>query len=225
MPRIRTLLLLLGDILVSYVTFLANAWAIANSEGFWSYDFTIYVTDERTLPSTAIVCGSIVLGLYFLGLYDELQSTSNRMIIENLMLVMGVTLLIQAIVSYTRTGLEMQRWLMLFGGPLVMLTLTLWRSTYRKLLLVAAGRQRVVLIGNTEVARQVATHILAHPEIGFEVLCCLKRPGESDIEGIKTIPLESDLERQIEALKPELMPSRVRSTWMTGWPGSCSASV
>ncbi len=203
MPRIRTLLLLLGDIFVIYVTILATAWGIAKSERFWAYDFTIYITDERTLPSTAISCASILLVLYFLGLYDELQSASSRMMIENLMLVLGFTMIIQALVSYSRTGYEMPRWLMLFGGPLVMVTLSLWRVWYRKVLLGTAGRQRVVLVGNTVVARQVLEQIQAHPELGYEVLCCFRQAGEEDMKSVETLAIESAVSQQIESLKPE----------------------
>jgi exopolysaccharide biosynthesis polyprenyl glycosylphosphotransferase len=193
LPKIRTLLLLAGDISVIFATFFAAAWFITESGQFWSHDFTLFLQDDQTLPRLAIACFSLVFALYFLGAYEDLRPKSGPGLTENLLLALGATLLIQALVSYTRTAYEVPRWLMLLGGAAIILTLSLWRMLYSKLLLRAAGRQRILLLGDSAAARLVAEHVESHPETGFTVIARLR--AEPDVE--------PELASQIVGLNPD----------------------
>ncbi len=203
MPKIRTLLLLAGDLLLTFATFFVVAWGIAESGQFWSLDFTLFLIDEKTLPRLGITCGSLIFAFYFLGMYEAIRPKSGQRLLEDLLLAMGATLLLQSVVSYSRTGYETPRWLMLLGGAAVMCVLWAWRMGFALMLVGVAGRQRVLLIGHCPVALQVAEHIRAHPESGFVVAEFLRMPGQLPLGQTESPEAEDDFATQIRRVKAD----------------------
>lgn len=205
MPRIRTLLLLAGDILVLFSSFLASAWLITAWGGIWEIDFWFFLIEDKPLPSIAFVTATVIIGFYFLDLYDKIRVPSRRRLAEDLILVFGFTFLIQSFISYARVPFVLSRYLMLLGSVIAIGSLVLWRSLYSSLLLHSLGYQRVIFIGDSPLVRQVASFILNNPERGFQVAAAFHLTSVEDFPGCNASVLDSNFLASVKSLAPDLI--------------------
>ena len=205
MPRIRTLLLLAGDILVLFASFLASAWLITAWGGIWDIDFWFFLIEENPLPSIAFVSATVIIGFYFLDLYDKIRVPSRRRLTEDLILVFGFTFLIQSFISYARVPFVLSRYLMVLGSIVSIGALVLWRSLYSSLLLHSLGFQRVIFIGDSPLVRQVASFILSNPERGFQIAAAFHPTPVHDFPGCDASVLDTGFLSNIQSLSPDLI--------------------
>lgn len=168
MPRLQTLLLLLGDILVAFLSFLFSAWWIARSGSFWEIDFDFFLIEENSLLSMSVVVFTIIFCMYFMGMYEQIRVFSRRRVFEDLTLPFGIMFLSQAFLSYTRLSPVMSRWLMLIGSPIAMLAIFCWRIFYSSMLLRFIGRERILFIGNSPQTRELIDLFHQSPEQGHD---------------------------------------------------------
>ncbi|WP_051669374.1 sugar transferase [Bryobacter aggregatus] len=205
MPRIRTLLLLAGDITILFASYLLVAWAITAWGGIWGIDFWFFLTEENSLAGITFVTTSVVLGLYFLDRYEKVRISSRRPLLEDLTLVFGITFLLQAFISYARIPLVLSRYLMLGGSVVAIFGLLYWRKFYSSLILQAFGRQRIIFIGDSPIVRVLARFILDRPECGFHIAAVFHPTPVAEFPGCTvSIPDESFLSK-IQELTPDLI--------------------
>ena len=74
-----------------------------------------------------LVTAVIQLGLYFQDLYEHLRPRSRIYLAQQVSLVLGVAFLLQAVLGYGRSTLQLNKWTMVYGSLLVLLVLPLWR--------------------------------------------------------------------------------------------------
>lgn len=170
MPRIRTLVLLIGDSALIAIVFFATAWYLATWGNVWDIDFSLFLAEDRTIPGTLIVLLTIIFGFYFMGHYETLRVNNRISLLEDLMMLFGITFLLQAVLSYSRTNLEISRRLMLIATPISIVGLIFWRSFYGSMQLRVFGRQRILFLGNTPLALSLAKYIDQNPERGYELV-------------------------------------------------------
>ena len=203
MIRLRTLALLLGDIVLIYFSYFWAAWLLISINWFPDLTVEFFFLDDRGFARTSIVVLNIVAGMYMLGLYDHIRVYSRRRLIEDLLLVLGTTFLLQALISYSRSGYELSRWMMLTGSSITILIVTLWRSIYSTVLLNIVGKQKVLFLGDSPLARTIASYIIEHPERGFECSGCVTHTSESGFPGNIIFPQDQDLFKLIADIKPD----------------------
>lgn len=205
MVRFRILALVGVDLLLLVLSYLVAAAVLRDMGVLWEFDLSIYLADEHGVGKIGLVVATIMLCLYFFGLYENIRVRSQWVLFQDLLVTFGVAFFSQALLSYGRSDLVLSRWIMMVGSALALVLLFIWRLAYTILLVRVVGRQKVLFVGNSELARQMAQFIQDRPERGFETIGCLV-PGEGgeQFPG-RLIPAESNLTAQIQRLNPEII--------------------
>jgi exopolysaccharide biosynthesis polyprenyl glycosylphosphotransferase len=205
MPRIRTLLLLVGDVAALWVCYLTASFLILENNFVAEMNLELFLNAENGWTKIGILILTLILGFYFVNLYENVRVRSRRRLAEDLMLVFGLAFLFQAFISYLNRSIMMSRWIMLLGSFFAMAILIAWRLAYSHALVASVGRQRVLFLGNTPLSRLLAQHLIDHPEKGYELIGCIQAKGDTadPFPGGQVFSLELDLEEQIERLKPD----------------------
>ena len=210
MTRSRVLPLLGIDILLLFLSYLLGALLLRVTGVLWEFDFNVFLVDEQGWLKIGLVVATVILCLYWLGLYENIRVKSRRVLFQDFLVTFGVSFFSQAILSYGRSDLVLSRWIMMGGSAVAVAALFAWRLAYTNLLVSAAGRQKVLFLGNSELAREMALFVQDRPERGFETIGCLVAAGTvSGEEAVdfpgKMIPIEDDLAAQIRRLGPEVV--------------------
>lgn len=205
MPRIRTLLLLAGDLVALWACYLAASYLILENNLVPEMNLELFLNAENGWTKIGLLILTLSFGFYFVGLYEKVRVRSRRRLAEDLMLVFGLAFLFQAFISYLNRGVMMSRWIMLLGTVFAMALLIAWRVAYSHAMVASLGRQKILFLGNTPLSRLLAQHLLEHPEKGFESLGCIQTEagGQENFPGGQVYALEPNLEEQILKLKPD----------------------
>jgi FlaA1/EpsC-like NDP-sugar epimerase len=191
----------MGDfVLLSLLYFLAAGFYVMS--GMYP-DFEMLVTEENLPGQIITVVLMLMVGIYFTGLYENIRVYSRRVLFEDLVMVFGVSFLMQSLMSYARSSLVMSRWIMMGGSIIAILGLVLWRWLYSVLLVKVVGRQKILFLGDDPLARQMAEEILKRPERGYEVVGCIAASPEGEFPGAPWVSIGDDLGRRIAELKPD----------------------
>jgi exopolysaccharide biosynthesis polyprenyl glycosylphosphotransferase len=204
MLRFRTLVLLLGDFSLLLSAYLLAAYFLSFFGLPPGFDLEIFLLADDGWQRFLFLIVSLVIGIYFIGLYESIRVASRSRLIEDLLIVWGAAFLLQAMVSYTRTNLMLSRWIMITGSPMAISALVLWRIGYSQLILKVVGRERVLFLGDSPVARRLAPFIQEHPERGYAVIGCADYGG-GDFEGQPYIPIDEKLKERILAENIQLI--------------------
>ncbi len=211
MNRSRILPLLGIDILLLFLSYLLGAWLLRETGILLDFDLNFFLADEQGWLKTGLVVGTVVVGLYWLGLYENIRVKSRRMLFQDLLITFGVTFFTQALLSYGRSDLVLSRWIMMGGSALALGALYSWRLAYTNLVVRVTGRQKVLFLGDSALVRELAATIQEHPERGFEAIGCLvpenEVPGNGFVKRFpaKVMAIEADLAGQIRRLGPEVV--------------------
>lgn len=205
MPRIRTVLLLAGDCLVLWFCYLAAGYLILENNLVPDMNMELFLNAENGWTKIGVLIFTLIFGFYFVGLYENVRVRSRRRLAEDLMLVMGLSFLFQAFISYLSRPMMMSRWIMLLGSFFAIALIVVWRVGYSAALVASVGRQRVLFLGNTPLSRLLAQHIQDHPEKGFDCIGCIQTKAEEHepFPGGQVYPMQENLEEQIQALRPD----------------------
>lgn len=205
MPRIRTFLLLAGDLIVLWFCYLSASYLILENNLVADMNLELFLNVENGWTKISILIFTLIFGFYFVGLYENVRVRSRRRLAEDLMLVFGLSFLIQAFISYLSRPMMMSRWIMLLGSFIAIGLLIFWRVGYSLALLASVGRQKILFLGNTPLSRLLAQHLIEHPEKGFESIGCLQTESDETqpFPAGPVYPLEVNLQEQIQRLKPD----------------------
>lgn len=205
MPRLRTLALLAGDFVVILAAYLLTAYYLPNFGLPPDFDLESFLMVENGWQRFIFLVSTLIVGIYFVGRYENVRVESRRLIFEDLLLVFGLSFLLQAMVSYGNTHLMLSRWIMLTGTPLAILTLLSWRAIYSTMLLRVVGRERVLFLGDSPVARRLTEFIREHPERGYTVIGCADEGEGKDFYGQPYVPLDENLRQFILDSKVDII--------------------
>lgn len=151
------------------------AYLFARSQGLIPpMDLELFLLLDNGLIEILGVVATVLLGMYFLGLYERIRVHSFPALVQDLLLVFGVAFLVQAIASYSKTQIVLSRWVMLYGSALAGLFLLLWRSFYSAGVVRRSGRQGVLFLGDSPLVERVRDFIEETPEAGFATIACLR---------------------------------------------------
>lgn len=166
--------------------------------------FESYMFLENGWVRVGLVTGSILLGLHFVDLYNQIRIRSHGRLLQDLCQVMGVTLIAQGLISYGAPDLRLGRGIMLVGCAICFVVLFSWRSIYSAYFVEVVGRDRILFIGFNPVIQEMAEHIQEAEYLGLTIAGFLHDEEEigSELPGGKVLGRVADLHRVIEETKP-----------------------
>jgi Undecaprenyl-phosphate galactose phosphotransferase WbaP len=174
-PLMGRLVLILADIVTIQVTVLATAVAVARFGGLGG----VLVAWDPVLAAAA--AAAVVVGNYHLGLYD----TAGRGPIERFRLrVLGAAMmpwLALALLALCDRAVFPAAAVLALTSALYVPIALLSEAFVRKALIGrAAWGATALLIGTDQATKRLATHLLAHPELGLRPVGCV-----GDAQGTK----------------------------------------
>jgi sugar transferase (PEP-CTERM system associated) len=160
---IRTLILLLGEALIVWTSFLLAAVVELREDSYLVLNY------EGGYVKLFVVTGVVLLCSHWFDLYDTARLNTKGELYFRLLMVPGLLAFVMAGVSYVRPDF------LLGGGSsalgLVILTFALfgWRLGYGWLVQLPILVERVYVLGTGERARRVVLGLRQNPDIGVEI--------------------------------------------------------
>jgi sugar transferase (PEP-CTERM system associated) len=145
------------------------------------------------------------LGIYFHDLYTQFRIRSRVLLLQQVIVVVGVTFLTQALLVYLRLpDLILPTWVMIAGSGLTLTLLPIWRILFSTVVMRAMGSERVLFLGTSSVSQEIVQYLMEHPETGLTALGYLDNLDPSaEIAGAKVLGRISDLETTVDQFRPD----------------------
>jgi len=159
-PRV-VIALLLGDIVLSYACFLLSA-AILQGDMV-----SFFLFEEDGFRNITIVVATIILSLYFQSGYSDFRRVNKAELLQQQLMAVGATLIVQALGAYVNRNLMLSRTLILIAATQVLLLLPLWRLLCVSRLRETLGVRRILFLGADESGVDLASRLIRRPELGM----------------------------------------------------------
>ncbi len=160
---IRTLILLLGEALIVWTSFLLAAWVTLREDSYLVLNY------EGGWIKLFIFTGVVLLCSHWFDLYDTARLNTKGELYFRLLMVPGLLAFLMAAISYVRPNY-------LLGGSssalgLLILTVALvgWRIGFSWLVQLPILVERVYVLGTGERAQRLVQGLRQNPETGVEV--------------------------------------------------------
>jgi sugar transferase (PEP-CTERM system associated) len=167
-------------------------------------EIQFYLFYDGGWRSIVLLVATIQLGLYFQDLYDHLRPVSRIFLSQQVSLVLGGAFLLQAVLGYTRSTLELNKWTMVYGSLLVLLLLPAWRVAYYSVISKALPPEKLLFLGASATLRRIAIRLGERPELGSLVVGYLSAAPTEEIQA----PWLGDLE-QLRTVVQRYRPTRI----------------
>jgi len=186
-------------LLISEVMLVLGCYVLALF--FLGVDPAFYLFEEGNYWKLLVVTGTIILGMYFQDLYAELRIITNILLVQQVCLAVGLSLLISAFIGYIDRGAMLGRWLMMIGSLGVVILLPLWRIFFWRYVIAGLRSDRVLLLGNSSILGEVIAAVQARPEFGYKLVgyLCEDEPCDFPIPCLGTV---SDVRAVCEQQRP-----------------------
>jgi len=169
-------------------------------------DPEFFLLEQEGLFRITIVVASVLVGLYFQDLYNNLRVRSRMLLFQQFSMAIGIAFLIQALLTYVNPAYMLARWLMIYGSLLMMLLLPAWRLAFLKLVFSALGQISMLFVGTSSVLAEIGERVESRPELGLQILGYLD--DESGNELPESIPLLGSIE-ELRAVTEKTKPDRI----------------
>lgn len=175
---------------------------------YWSggADPSVFLFYDNGLLQISLVVAGVLVGLQLNKLYVQVGVRSKLLLAQQLCLTLGVTFLLESLLSYLRySALLLAPPIMLFGSALTLGVLLVWRMFYSALLWKSLGAQRVLFYGTSPAALEASDSLVAHPEFGLATAGYIdnERPAGTAINGARVLGSTAELGRVISEVRPD----------------------
>lgn len=210
----RILTLVLTETAILFGCFFFAAWVdpdIAEIGAFVQFD--------SGLQRVTIAVGTILLGLYFRNLYAQVRISSRLELIQELITVFGAAFIAQGLIHYVARDYTIPRKMMLMGSPLALVALIAWRLIFDAAARDEKAAQRLLFLGMSPTALQLASYLQSHPELGILPVGYLsdQKPGPDTESTIPWLGAFSSLDAVIENQQPGSLVIARRDEILPGW--------
>ena len=123
---------------------------------------------------------------------------------QQVSLALGGAFLLQAVLGYGHSTLQLNKWTMVFGSLLVLLVLPIWRVAFYAVVSKALPSEKLLFLGTSSALRGIATRLAERPELGSVVVGYL---SPAPVELYHT-PWLGDVDKLQETVK-EYRPDRI----------------
>jgi lipopolysaccharide/colanic/teichoic acid biosynthesis glycosyltransferase len=187
------LALFLSEVLLISACYLAADYFVGDAANFRVYDSWLF--------RIGLVVGLILLGLYFAGLYEGAPLGNWLLLFQNICYVLGLSFILEALVSYWAADLVLVLDTMIVGSLLTLFSLFGWRLLFNIAIQNAVGAHRVLFLGLSPTVVQLAAHMRAHPELGLIPIGYVDKENKSN-STLARLGSVSDLTYLIDDLQP-----------------------
>jgi len=154
-------MLLVSEAALIYACYLGAAFLLAEVP-------SEFLFDEGGFARIAIASVFILAGLYFNDLYSQFRIRSKTQLVQMTCFILGVSFLGQSLLDYARfPDWAMPKWMMIYGSVFLLALQPAYRIFYDRYVLYGIGRQNVIFLGSSAVARAVAQRIVEQPQFGL----------------------------------------------------------
>src|SRR5208282_902693 len=163
-------------------------------------DPSVFLLYDDGLLQIALVVAGVLIGLQLNKLYVQVGVRSKILLAQQLCLTLGVTFLLESLLSYLRyPELLLAPSIMMMGSALTLAVLLVWRMLYSALLWKSLGAQRVLFYGASAAALEASGSLAAHPEFGLVAAGYIDddQPAGTQLNGARVLGSSADLGRVI----------------------------
>ncbi len=160
---VRTLILLVGEALIVWASFLLGTWVVLREDSYLVLNF------EGGYAKIIAFAIPVVLCSYWFDLYDSSRLNMKGELYVRVLMVPGVLAFVMAAIGYIRPGY-------LLGDSssavsILILTLPLigWRYAFSWLVQLPILVERVYVLGTGDRAQRVVLGLRQNPELGVEI--------------------------------------------------------
>lgn len=161
---IRTIVLLLTEMVIVGSSFLVATWLVLGPDAYLEIDY-----EGGALKILAVTVISVLCS-YYLDLYAPRQLPSRSEIYLRLLAFVGTLSLVIAIVSFAYPGITMGKNVLLIGLLILTIAICAWRSAYEWIIGRPFLCERVFILGDGEQARRTVEIVSSRPDLGMEIV-------------------------------------------------------
>jgi len=191
--------LLLSEILITACCFVLACYLVLE------IDPTVFLLYDGGAGRVAVAVLTVILGLYFHDRYTVIRVRSRLALLQDLLQVVGIGFLVQALLGYASRELMLPRRVMMYGSGGAVAALVVWRVVYSSLVLKIFGSQKILFVGANDVVKEIAQHLEEHPDLGIQGLGYVDdpSPGSASFNPERALGPLSDLKRVVAETKPD----------------------
>jgi exopolysaccharide biosynthesis polyprenyl glycosylphosphotransferase len=187
------LVLVLADTLILGALFLiVTPWTLYDAQTFLWYD--------GGWRNTLIVVLLIQVGLYFSNCYDTVRPQHLGDLTQQVCIALGEAFLLEAVIGYARSGLQLPRWMMISGSVLVLLVYPQWRRLYA-LMVQQAPPEKVLFLGWTPTVQRIAGCLTERPDLGMQPVGYLEN-SLAETNGVPRLGTVAELDTAFKRHRP-----------------------
>jgi lipopolysaccharide/colanic/teichoic acid biosynthesis glycosyltransferase len=131
-------------------------------------DLELFLLYENGILRLGIVAAVFIAGLYFANMYANLRRLRPLRVAQGLSLVTGITFIAQSVISYLAGELAAPRTVLVTGAVMAAGSIFLTRLLFSAAVANAVGARRMLFLGSSSPAPELAGHLAAHPEFGLQ---------------------------------------------------------
>ena len=158
----------LFDVVLIFACYFAVSYA--------DLDGDLYLISLSGWQPIAIAEGLILLGMYFRHLYGDIRMRSWTLLLQQLSMVFGLTFIAEAFMTYWSLDWALPRGILIPGSALALAAVFLSRILFSLAIHNQVGVRRVLFVGFTPTAVQLASYLGGHPEFGLAPIGYLDLP-------------------------------------------------
>jgi len=155
----------------------------------------------------------VLVGLQLNKLYVQVGVRSKILLAQQLCLTLGVTFLLESLLSYLRiSGLVLAPSIMVAGSALTLAVLLAWRIFYSAALWNSLDGKRVLFYGTNDAILEAGGSLAKHPELGLLPAGYIddERPAGTSLNGAPVLGSTAELARVVSEVRPDLIVVGVR---------------
>ena len=147
----------------------------------------------------------ILLGMYLRHLYGDLRIHSRIQLLQQLSLIFGLTFIAEALMTYWNVDWALPRGILIPGSALALAAVFLCRILFSLAIRNEVGLRRLLFVGFSPTAVQLAGYLGAHPEFGLTPIGYLDRPEaeEQTGTGVARLGPVADLPGIVDQFHPD----------------------
>jgi len=191
--------LLVSEIILTYTCYVVATFLMMDAAP------EVFLIDDNGWLRIAIVVGCLMFGIYFHDLYTQFRIRSRILLLQQVIVVVGVTFLTQALLVYLRLqDLILPTWVMITGSALTLVLLPAWRILFSTVVMKAMGSERVVFLGTSSVSQEIVQYLTEHPETGLTAVGFVDNLDTgAEIAGAKLLGRIADLATIVSQFRPD----------------------
>lgn len=191
--------LLVSEIILTYTCYVAATFLMMDVAP------EVFLIDDNGWLRIAIVVGCLMFGIYFHDLYTQFRIRSRILLFQQVIVVVGVTFLTQALLVYLRLqDLILPTWVMITGSALTLVLLPVWRIIFSTVVMKAMGSERVLFLGTSSVSQEIVQYLTEHPETGLTAIGFVDNlDSGAEIAGAKLLGRIPDLATIVGQFRPD----------------------